>query len=29
MIAVIHALFAASSPAEVERRASAFTQLFS
>lgn len=29
MIAVIHALFAASSPTEVERRASAFTQLFS
>lgn len=29
MIAVIHALFAAPSPAEVERRASAFTQLFS
>lgn len=29
MIAVIHALFAAPSPAEVERRANAFTQLFS
>lgn len=29
MIAVIHALFAAPSAAEVERRASAFTQLFS
>lgn len=28
MIAVIHALFAAPSAAEVERRASAFTQLF-
>lgn len=29
MIAVIHALFAAPSPAEVERRAHAFSQLFS
>lgn len=28
MIAVIHALFAAPSPAEVERRAHAFSQLF-
>lgn len=28
MIAVIHALFAAPSPGEVERRANAFTQLF-
>lgn len=29
MLAVIHALFAAPSPTEVERRASAFSQLFS
>ncbi len=28
MIAVVHALFAADSPAEVERRARAFSQLF-
>jgi len=28
MIAVVHALFAAASPAEVERRARAFSQLF-
>ena len=28
MIAVIHALFAADSPAEVERRARAFSALF-
>ena len=28
MIAVIHALFAADSPAEVEQRARAFSQLF-
>ena len=28
MIAVIHALFAADSAAEVERRAQAFSQLF-